>query len=410
MKKGKSKPIRAVEPSVPSRSNDGSNNANVLASIERKKKTPPPIDQAFSAPAVSSAERTSGATEPPMPRRTNDDYDHTVSSVDKISKKEAKHLGNNHNAVIDKASKKKKTVPSSATEDSNEGELLQAKQRLANRRQAPPHPVAASSDPSSALLESTHDAKRHLGLETTTTTEPNVQPGAVRINGPQDLDSGLITISDHENEQRRQGDGEFPILEATLVQENGEENNDRNIIPKMAIADVKVEEEESDDGVASCCSQGRLTLAFVGVLALGATIAGVAIALSGGGDDGGGSGIAPPSMTAVPSVSLSPSASPSVSLRPSAQPSVSFSPTDGPVVFADRSELLLAVDSYLLDNDPDTVVAMTYGHPIGSWDVSAITDFSSVFDDTRNPLAKSFNEGLNDVRSFRRVYFARSNL
>jgi hypothetical protein len=348
MKKDKSKPIRAVEPSAPSRTNDGSNNANVLASIERKKKTPPPIDQAFSAPAVSSAERTSGATEPPMLRRTNDDDDHTVSSVDKISKKEAKHLGNNHNAVIDKASKKKKTVPSSATEDSNEGELLQPKQRLANRRQAPPQPVAASSDPSSALLESTHDAKRDrgLGLETTT-TEPNARPGAVRINGPQDLDSGSFTSSDHENEQRRQGDGEFPVLEATLVQENGEENNDRNIILKMAIAEVKVEEEESDDDVASCCSQGRLTLAFVGALALGATIAGVAIALSGGGDDGGGSGIAPPSVTAAPSVSLSPSASPSVS-----QPSVSFSPTDGPAVFADRSELLLAVDSYLLDNDP----------------------------------------------------------
>jgi hypothetical protein len=51
---------------------------------------------------------------------------------------------------------------------------------------------------------------------------------------------------------------------------------------------------------------------------------------------------------------------------------------------------------------------MTYGHPIGSWDVSAITDFSIVFDDTRNPLAKSFNEGLtvDDVGSFRRVYYA----
>jgi hypothetical protein len=59
--------------------------------------------------------------------------------------------------------------------------------------------------------------------------------------------------------------------------------------------------------------------------------------------------------------------------------------------FQNREELSLAVTEYLKDNSVDTVVAKMYGHPIGSWCVTDITDFSKIFLN-----ATDFNEDISD--------------
>lgn len=72
--------------------------------------------------------------------------------------------------------------------------------------------------------------------------------------------------------------------------------------------------------------------------------------------------------------------------------------TDGPILgvaFEDTHELYRAVDEYLRDNSSTSNVTMTYGHPIGSWNVSQVTDFGSVFDVARNPMVVAFNEDLS---------------
>lgn len=63
--------------------------------------------------------------------------------------------------------------------------------------------------------------------------------------------------------------------------------------------------------------------------------------------------------------------------------------------FNTTEELIAAVDAYLDDPSPDTVVANTYGHPIGDWCVTDIEDFGYLFDSRRNPKAATFNEDLN---------------
>lgn len=64
-------------------------------------------------------------------------------------------------------------------------------------------------------------------------------------------------------------------------------------------------------------------------------------------------------------------------------------------------ELYEAVDEYMIDKSPFSLTSQKYGHPIGAWDVSLITNFESLFDSERNPLAARFNEDLNswDVSS-----------
>lgn len=58
-------------------------------------------------------------------------------------------------------------------------------------------------------------------------------------------------------------------------------------------------------------------------------------------------------------------------------------------------ELYIAVDEYLIDNSPTSVASQKYGYPIGAWDVSRITNFSSTFDFKRNPMAADFDEDLD---------------
>jgi hypothetical protein len=57
-----------------------------------------------------------------------------------------------------------------------------------------------------------------------------------------------------------------------------------------------------------------------------------------------------------------------------------FLASDCPGAFEDKSCFYFlpfeAVDDYLSDESPGTLVSRTYGWPIGVWDVSKIQDFS----------------------------------
>ena len=82
--------------------------------------------------------------------------------------------------------------------------------------------------------------------------------------------------------------------------------------------------------------------------------------------------------------------------------------TTTPVVgIQTTKELYTAFDEYIEASDPaSTVAASTFGFPMGTWDVSKITDFSRLFDTNRDsPLvttrrtsdaAKAFNEDLSN--------------
>jgi len=49
--------------------------------------------------------------------------------------------------------------------------------------------------------------------------------------------------------------------------------------------------------------------------------------------------------------------------------------------FNERRELRTAIESYLADSSPTSVVANTYGYPIGSWCVSKVTSMAWLFSD-----------------------------
>jgi hypothetical protein len=95
-----------------------------------------------------------------------------------------------------------------------------------------------------------------------------------------------------------------------------------------------------------------------------------------------------------------PPSAPFASLRTSAPTyTLTLPPTQAPtqfICFDSQPALLTAVDEYLANNRPDTTVASTYGWPIGSWCVSRITDFTSIFSADRNPDALTFDESLSN--------------
>jgi surface protein len=62
--------------------------------------------------------------------------------------------------------------------------------------------------------------------------------------------------------------------------------------------------------------------------------------------------------------------------------------------FTMTTELFDAVDAYLIDGSKVSLTSQKYGYPIGTWDVSRITNFSSIFDYRRNPMLADFNEDL----------------
>ena len=63
--------------------------------------------------------------------------------------------------------------------------------------------------------------------------------------------------------------------------------------------------------------------------------------------------------------------------------------------FQDKLELELALNDYLLDRNPDTDVAESYGWPINAWCVDNVQDFSFLFSPTTNVLKASFQERLS---------------
>jgi len=64
--------------------------------------------------------------------------------------------------------------------------------------------------------------------------------------------------------------------------------------------------------------------------------------------------------------------------------------------FTSREELQAAVDTYVANPVDNTIVAQTYGFPIGDWCVSEVEDFSYLFDPNRNPAMANFNEDLTN--------------
>lgn len=67
------------------------------------------------------------------------------------------------------------------------------------------------------------------------------------------------------------------------------------------------------------------------------------------------------------------------------------------LAFASTKELWDAVDACILDNFTDSLAVQLYGPDINRWNVSLISNFSSVFDATiRNPAMATFNEPVSD--------------
>lgn len=62
--------------------------------------------------------------------------------------------------------------------------------------------------------------------------------------------------------------------------------------------------------------------------------------------------------------------------------------------FATTLELQDAVDAYLAEPS-GALTAATYGHPIGTWCVSSVTNFADLFSADRNPIAVTFNEDIS---------------
>lgn len=114
----------------------------------------------------------------------------------------------------------------------------------------------------------------------------------------------------------------------------------------------------------------------------------------------------PPSDTPSVEPSPAPSAVPSLlpSLAPSQVPSMAPSEFNSTntcpetcgsfTEFTDRDTLRQAVDDYLADDSFTSEVALLYGHPIGTWCVGKVTDFSALFSANRNQRASFFNDDL----------------
>jgi len=60
--------------------------------------------------------------------------------------------------------------------------------------------------------------------------------------------------------------------------------------------------------------------------------------------------------------------------------------------FTSTQELYLAVDDYFAGGGANnTNSSLKYGYPIGTWDVSQLTNFSAVFDPDRDSLFEDFS-------------------
>lgn len=96
---------------------------------------------------------------------------------------------------------------------------------------------------------------------------------------------------------------------------------------------------------------------------------------------------------------------PGASVEPGSPVDLVVSPSCANTPFASARELQIAVDDYLSDNSAGTDVANMYGHPINTWCVGAVTDFSDLFASFRNLDAPSFNEDIGSWDVSRAVNF-----
>lgn len=68
----------------------------------------------------------------------------------------------------------------------------------------------------------------------------------------------------------------------------------------------------------------------------------------------------------------------------------------GLLQFFNKEELARAIDTYLMNWTIRKNESEIYGYPIGSWDVSLVTDFSNIFDSLRNSAVSTFDADLSD--------------
>jgi surface protein len=104
-----------------------------------------------------------------------------------------------------------------------------------------------------------------------------------------------------------------------------------------------------------------------------------------------------PSSFAPNVLLLSPSSSPYVQPSTTAGVLTSARPTVAPkVVIYSTAQLYNAVDTYMSKRYNTTTTSHIDKTPIGQWDVSLVSNFSSVFDADRNPTVVEFNDDLSN--------------
>ena len=143
-----------------------------------------------------------------------------------------------------------------------------------------------------------------------------------------------------------------------------------------------------------CMTYRWQILILVGILA--ALIGGItSTKVVRGGKDSSPTTATTTTTTSPPMLVVSTTSAPTATAQPTT------SPTPQPLlVFETTRELYNAVDEYARDPGPNSTVAALYGHPIGSWNVSQIQDFSRLFEadnnQGRNPDLRNFNEDISE--------------
>jgi surface protein len=199
----------------------------------------------------------------------------------------------------------------------------------------------------------------------------------------------------------------LPVISEHLVEESlaTDEEQEAEIQSPLSRNEIEGSELKTTES-GRTMSRKRMAIISVGIVLLGAGVA--AAVLCGTGNCGGGDD---PQLLTEPTEAPAP---PTLEMTPLPTPEPTLSPTAAPTPMPKletRNELLVAVDNYLAAENPETSnVAEKYGYPIGTWDVSGITDFARTFDGVRNGACRSFNEDLSrwnvsSATSMRRMFW-----
>lgn len=191
---------------------------------------------------------------------------------------------------------------------------------------------------------------------------------------------------------------------------NAGDDGDINLIQADLVQEPQVKQAQVVEGsiLTPQCRRRLILLGGASIVAI-VLAATLGVTLSNRGDD---KSIV---VTEAPTVSMAPTQTMAPTLNPSASPS--YSPG---VPLTTTQELYQAVDAYLLDPTPNSNVSMTYGYPIGRWNVGAITDMTSLFaargheGPGRNILASSFNEPIGNwdvsrVTTMQEMFYGTTN-